>query len=158
MAITTIEWTGVESKSALASVLLDEVPMGHVETADANTWGFFCLPNGEKITVGYANLGLVPIGIFIKENIFVGVCEIVACFNSNNFEKKFSYRMPCVFHEFIFFSGKLILRDEIGFINISFNGDERWKYLTNGPIDKFEINENFIKGTTIDDEGFYFSI
>lgn len=154
MNVVNISWTLVESKSALNVTIEGNRVVGHLETTDANTWGFFHLPFGRVFTVGYANLGLRPIAVFYGGYLFVGIDELLAGYNAGDLKQKFVYRMPSVFHEFVSFAEQLIIRDEIGFIGISLDGTEKWKRLFHAPIDKFKIEEYSINGCTIDGENF----
>jgi hypothetical protein len=158
MGPTTIPWTSVESKSALVAKREQEEIVGQFETADANSWGFFRLPTGKILTFGYADLGLLPMAVVMDELLIVGIDELLVGYNASTLERVFVYRMPSIFHEFLFETGRLIVRDEVGFVGISPDGTEQWKELTDGPIDKFEIDGNQINGTTIDGEKFSFSL
>jgi len=70
----------------------------------------------------------------------------------------FKYTMPTVFHEFVRFEkDELIVRDEIGFVGISYDGDERWNFCID-VIANYEINQSIICGKTEEGESFKFSI
>jgi len=158
MSFITIPWTSADSKSALTSYLADKDVAVKLETHDANTWGFFKLPIGKFLQVGYADLGLLPVATVVNDRLLVGIDELLAGYDSSTLEQVFLYRMPSIFHEFVSLSDPLIVRDEVGFVGISLDGTERWKYLTNGPIDDFEIVGNRIRATTIDGETFTFPL
>jgi hypothetical protein len=151
-------WTGVESKSALSSAIADQIVAGKMVTADPNAWGFFKLPSGKVLVVGYADLGLLPVAVLFHNRLLVGVDEVLESFDADTLEKQFSYRMPAVFHEFVSLADPIIVRDEIGFVGISADGKECWCSLTSGPIKKFAIEHGRIHGETIDDEPFAFAI
>jgi len=151
-------WTAAESKSALMSAIADDGAADSLITADPNSWGFFRLPNGKIFVVGYANLGLLPVAAVINNRLLIGVGEVLAGFDVDNFQRKFSYRMPSVFHEFVSLTEPIVVRDEIGFVGISSDGEERWNFLTNGPINRFSIENGRLHGETIDGESFEFAI
>lgn len=88
----------------------------------------------------------------------MGIDEVVASFGVDTLKKQFSYRMPSVFHEFVSLSERIILRDEIGFVGISANGEECWAFLTSGPINKFAIEQGCVHDNTIDDGRFEFVV
>lgn len=154
----SLPWTAVESKSALESAVANEVGTGELLTADPNEWGFFRLPNGKVFVVGYANLGLMPIAVLIGNRLLVGIDEVLDSFDIDTGQRKFSYRMPSVFHEFISLADPIVVRDEIGFVAISADGEEFWSFVTSGPIRRFSIDHGMIHGETIDDEPFEFTI
>ncbi|WP_218080303.1 hypothetical protein [Anthocerotibacter panamensis] len=158
MEFISVSWTSVESKNALSNFLAKEGATSELATADPNTWGFFPLPNGKKLVVGYANLGLTPVATVVNGHLLIGINEILAGFDLNTLQRTFIYRMPSVFHEFVSLKDPVIVRDEVGFICISATGVERWALLTNGPINQFTIEGAFIRGVTIDDEPFKFAI
>ncbi len=158
MEFISVSWTSVESKNALGSLLAKEGATNELATADPTTWGFFPLPNGKKLVVGYANLGLIPVAAVVNGHLLIGIDEILACFDLNTLQRTFTYRMPSVFHEFVSLNDPVIVRDEVGFICISATGVEIWAFLTNGPINQFTIEGAFICGVTIDDEPFKFAI
>lgn len=149
-------WTPVESKSALAAFLADGAPAGELVTEDPNEWGFFKVPGDRLLVIGYANLGLPPVAAMVNKHLLVGIDEIFACFDVDTLRNLFVYRMPTVFHEFISLSNPLVLRDEVGFVSISVDGRERWRFLADGPIGKFEVKQDRICGETIDGESFEF--
>ena len=151
-------WTGVESRSALASAVADQAVASELVTEDPNAWGFFRLPSGKVLVVGYADLGLLPVAVLSENRLLVGVDEVLASFAADTLEKQFSYRMPSVFHEFVSLADPFVVRDEIGFVGISADGKERWCSLTSGPIKKFAIEHGRIFGETIDDEQFVIGI
>jgi hypothetical protein len=159
-SIINIPWTSTESKSALAVRLQDEEVASQLETADADTWGFFRLPNGKVLVVGYADIGLLPMAALVNERLVIGIDELLVGYDvrSLTLAQAFLYHMPSIFHEFISMTRQLIVRDELGFVGISLDGAEQWKHLANGPIDKFRVDGNSISGSTIDGERFSFVI
>lgn len=88
----------------------------------------------------------------------VGIDEVLASLDANILGIKFSYLMPSVFHEFVYLSDPIVVRDEIGFVAVSIDGQECWRFLTSGPIKKFSIEGGSIVGETIDNESFAFAI
>lgn len=153
-----LTWNEVESKSTLTNVIVGAAVADEILTEDPKRWGFFKLPNENILIIGYANLGLSPVATLVGHRLFVGIDEVVACFDVNTLQRRFSYRLPTVFHEFISLSNRIIVRDEIGFVGISPEGEECWKFFTSGPIRKFFIEPNRVYGETIDDEPFEFAI
>ncbi len=158
MHIVAPTWTRVESKSALSAAIADQTVAGELLTEDPCAWGYFSLPGRKVLVVGYADLGLVPVAALTHSSLLVGVDEVLAGFDSVTHDKLFSYRMPSVFHEFISLADPIIVRDEIGFVGISSDGEERWCSLTSGPIKKFTIERGRISGETIDDDSFAIAI
>lgn len=154
MKIVAPLWISVESKSALSDAIADQSVAGELMTENPSAWGFFSLPGGKVLVVGYADLGLVPVAALSQSRLLVGVDEVLAGFDPVTNEELFLYRMPSVFHEFISLSDPIIVRDEIGFVGISSDGEERWCLLTSGPIKKFTVEHGLIVGETIDDESF----
>lgn len=154
MNIVAPLWASVDSKSALSGAIADQAVAGELMTEDPNEWGFFSLPGGKVLVVGYADLGLVPVAALVQGRLLIGIDEVLAGFDPVTHEKRFSYRMPSVFHEFVSLADPIIIRDEIGFVAISSDGEEQWCSLTSGPIKRFAIESGRIVGETIDDESF----
>jgi hypothetical protein len=157
MSYFYVPWLPVESRGMLLSNSEATNIVGQIKTSDENSWGYFRVQHDKNFVVGYANLGLSPVAAVVGNYFIVGINEMLAGYNVNGFSPVFVYRMPCVFHEFVSIGDPLIVRDELGFVCISLNGIEQWKYFVNGPINKFEINKTAICGTTIDGEQFSFS-
>lgn len=151
-------WTSVESKSALSGAIADQSVAGELMTENPRALGFFSLPGGKVLVVGYADLGLVPSAALSQSHLLVGIDEVLAGFDPVTHEQLFSYRMPTIFHEFISLADPIIVRDEIGFVGISSIGEERWCSLTDGPIKTFTVERGRIVGETIDDEPFVIPI
>ncbi len=153
-----LAWVPAESKSALGAILGSAGAASELVTEDPNTWGYFQLPNGKKLAIGYSNLGLRPAATTIGQNLIVGIDELLVGFHQDTLERIFTCRMPTVFHEFLSFSDPIVVRDEVGFVCVSVSGTERWRHLTNGPIAKFTMATGSLQGETIDGEKFTFSI
>ncbi|VVE84025.1 hypothetical protein PSP31120_04439 [Pandoraea sputorum] len=90
--------------------------------------------------------------------MFVGINECLACYDVSRCAMHFFYRMPFVFHEFVAIDNLLIIRDEIGFVGISLDGDEIWKFVTDGVIENYEMTSSKIKGWTTDGSSFSYQI
>jgi hypothetical protein len=153
-----LPWTRIESRQELPGVLAGQTIGCELVTDDANEWGYFKLPDGKFFLVGYANLGLPPVALIADKRLFVGINEVLACFDTETLEKRFSYRMPSVFYEFISLSSTIIVLDEIGFVGLSSDGQERWSFVVDGPVKKFIFDNGHIHGETIDDELFEFEV
>jgi len=151
-------WVSAESKSALAAMLGNDAAASAVATADPNTWGYMQLSNGKKLVIGYANLGLLPAIIAIDDELVIGIDELLVRIKKSNFERVFTYRMPTIFHEFVSSSDPIVVRDEVGFVCLSASGEEQWRHLTSGPIEKFAMADGWLRGETIDGEKFSFAI
>jgi hypothetical protein len=151
-------WVPVESKSALAAILGSDGAASELATEEPNTWGYLQLPNGKKLVIGYSDLGLRPAVISIGRKLFIGIDELLVGLHQDTLERIFTYRMPTVFHEFLSSVDPLVVRDEVGFICVSASGTERWRYLTNGPIQTFSMASGLLRGETIDGEKFSFSV
>ncbi|WP_150661923.1 hypothetical protein [Pandoraea sputorum] len=132
--------------------------VGTLLTSDANTWGYIDTQEGKRLNVGYANLGLVPQAMLVGHLMFVGINECLACYDVSRCAMHFFYRMPFVFHEFVAIDNLLIIRDEIGFVGISLDGDEIWKFVTDGVIENYEMTSSKIKGWTTDGSSFSYQI
>ena len=150
-------WQSVESKSAFIAALERCHVAGHVQTEDANHWGYFTLPDQRVYTVAYANLGLPPLAVQWGTRIFVGIDELFVSFDARSGAKDFVYRMPTVFHEIVVYADPLLLRDEVGFVCVTLQGQERWTYMVEGPIQDYRIDGNVIVGETLEGEPFAFS-
>lgn len=127
-----------------------------VEAEDANTWGFVKVPTEEPavLPVGYADVGLTPEVIVESGILLVGITELVAGVDLSTGALVFRYRMPTVFHEFVRIdeSGVLV-RDEIGFVLLSLDGQERWTFCKD-LIQDYELTGNELVVTTFDGERF----
>jgi hypothetical protein len=158
MGIGVPTWVPADSKSALVTILGSDAIASGLVTEDPNSWGYLQLPNGKKLAIGYSDLGLRPAAISVGQTLFVGIDELLVGFYQDTLERIFTYRMPTVFHEFLSFSDPIVVRDEVGFVCLSVSGTERWRHLTNGPIEKFAMANGSLRGETIDGEKFSFSI
>jgi hypothetical protein len=127
-------------------------------TDDYKSWGYFLTENGRKIVVGYANIGLTPQAICDGDTIFAGINEILVGLNSFTLAIKFTYKLPWLFHEFISSEGSLLVRDELGFVKISRDGQKLWEGITEGIIEDFEFNGKKITGSTVEGEDFSFIV
>lgn len=157
MQIASPPWRPVESRSALVSALGTDLAVPKLLTADANTWGWFELQSGKKLVVGYANIGLQPAAAILGDQLFVGICELLVGLETNSLRVLFQYRMPSVFHEFVSLANSIVVRDEVGFVCVSKEGEEVWRRITAGPIASFSVSGTRISGRTIDDESFEFA-
>lgn len=158
MNCVLVSWTSSESRCELLNTILNQDVAGELATEDANSWGFFKLPSNRLLVVGYANIGLFPVAVLSEDRLLVGINEVLASFDAHTLEKQFSYRMPTVFHEFLSVVDPILVRDEVGFVSISADGKERWRFFTGGPINNFVIDNKSIIGDTIDNESFAFDI
>jgi hypothetical protein len=153
-----ITWRAVDSQGELTSIASAMPVLAELRTADPNSWGLFELPNGAGIKVGYANLGLKPQAILIDRRAIIGIDEVLACYDIEARREVFRYAMPSVFHEFLCTRDPLVVRDEIGFVCITLDGEERWAHYTTGPIEDFDITASRICGSTIDGDKFSFDL
>jgi len=156
MSLTYIEWTSSTSKSEAMVDVLPNAPL--ILTSDNNSWGYFRVENGQKIIVGYADIGLKPQAIWAGDTVFIGINEALFGIDSTSLAVKFTYKMPWVFHEFVQYKASLLIRDEIGFVSIAKDGREIWEGITESPIDAFRLEGNSIVGTTTDGDRFHFEI
>ncbi len=123
-----ITWTHCDSRAGLEARLagMSGKVFEMLTTKDANTWG--CVNLGDAcIPLGYANLGLTPQVSVWDSLIIVGISQIVACYDSTTGRILYRYDMPTVFHEFVVFGENYyLIRDEIGFVGLSYAGAEVW--------------------------------
>lgn len=150
-------WVPCDSRSAL----LAQLPQNASElllTDNPNSWGYIAFDSDTIIPIGYAGLGLFPVTVRLGNRIFVGIDELLVGYELPNRSVLFKYSMPTVFHEFVRFEEDgLIARDEIGFVGISYVGEERWTFCID-VIASYEINQSTILGKTEDGESFKFTI
>jgi hypothetical protein len=154
--VNTIKWVSMASKNELNEYLSKKNSITELSDIDANTWGYFEIKNDQFLKIGYVNVGLKPQAILFDEAIYIGINEIFVGYQKDFKKKIFSYKMPTIFHEFINLSDSLIIRDEVGFIGLSRNGEQNWIFLVNGPIEEYNITECLIEGKTMDNETFSF--
>jgi len=149
-------WVPCESYAALVAAL----PKNACElltTSDANSWGYITFDSDAIIPIGYADIGLLPLGVKRGNRIFIGIDELLVGYCSSQ-AVLFRYKMPTVFHEFVRFDQDgLIARDEIGFVGVSYDGDERWNFCID-VIASYEIDRSTILGKTEEGESFKFTI
>ncbi len=123
-----ITWTHCDSRAGLEARLagMSGKVFEMLTTKDANTWGYVNLGDA-CIPLGYANLGLTPQVSVWDSLIIVGISQIVACYDSTTGRILYRYDMPTVFHEFVVFGENYyLIRDEIGFVGLSYAGAEVW--------------------------------
>lgn len=150
-------WVPCESHAALVAAL----PKNACElltTSDANSWGYMAFDSDSIIPVGYADMGLPPLSVRRGNRIFIGIDELLIGYDWPRQVVLFTYKMPTVFHEFVRFDqDTLIVRDEIGFVGVSYDGDERWNFCID-VIASYEIDCSTILGKTEEGENFKFTI
>jgi len=150
-------WVPCDSRSALVA----QLPQNAYEllvTDSPNSWGYIAFDPDVTIPIGYADMGLLPLAVRHGNRIFVGVNELVVGYGYPSQVVLFKYKMPTVFHEFVRFDQDgLIVRDEIGFVGVSYDGDERWNFCID-VIASYEIDRSTILGKTEEGESFKFAI
>ena len=156
MTLTSIQWISSPSKTDAMVDAPSGVPV--VMTSDNNSWGYFIDQSGQKFIVGYADIGLKPQAIECEDTVFIGINEALFGIDSASMTIKFTHKMPWLFHEFIQYKEFLLVRDEIGFVGISKDGQEIWEGITEAPINVFRIEGNSIVGSTTDGDDFHFEI
>jgi len=125
---------------------------------EANAWGY-ATRDTTVLPIGYANLGLIPDVMGSDATIFVGSSETVTAIDARTGGTIFAFDMPTVFHEFIRIEHDLLLvRDEIGFIALSHQGEEKWQGLCADVIEDYEIDGAVITGRTLEGPEFRFVI
>lgn len=153
----TGRWVPCDSRSALIAQKSKNA-CEQLITESPNSWGYMAFESGTIIPIGYADMGLLPVAVMHGNKIFVGVDELIAAYNWPSNTRHFKYKMPTVFHEFVRFDrDELIVRDEIGFVGISYDGDEHWKFCVD-TIASYEIKEMIIFGETEEGQVFKFTI
>jgi hypothetical protein len=155
----TLQWVPCDSRADMEARGSQSVAVhGMLLTSDSNSWGYFQTPNNRQIHVGYANVGLLPQAVLFGDRVFVGINECLVGYNLSVDISCFSYRMPFIFHEFVEAGDRLVVRDEMGFVGLSMNGAELWKFCTSGIINRYSVTLSDISGEMIDGERFFFEI
>jgi len=153
-----LRWIPCDSRSDMEARASGEKNVVTLLTADANTWGYIQTSEDWRLNIGYANIGLIPQSVVVGKRLFIGINECLVGYNLLNGAGCFSYRMPFVFHEFIKVDDSLIVRDEMGFIGLTLNGNELWKFGTESVIKSYAIVESKIIGKTIEGKCFLFNL
>jgi hypothetical protein len=150
-------WVPCDSRNALIAQLPPNA--GELMTTDSpNSWGYIAFNSEAIIPIGYADMGLLPLAVRHDNRIFVGVDELLVGYDWHSRSVLFKYKMPTVFHEFVRFDQNgLIARDEIGFVGVSYVGEERWNFCID-VIVSYEINQSIILGKTEEGESFEFAV
>ena len=162
--LTEITWIPCESysdmKTRIAS-LPGSKCFEIIQAEDSRSWGFFALRKPHSKTpvllqpIGYADIGLPPEAVRFSNQLLIGVNEKIVVVDVTQGTETFTYRMPTIFHEFLSVNSSGILaRDEIGFILLSWKGEERWRYCKD-IIDSYKISGNKISFSTIEGEHFH---
>ncbi len=150
-------WVACDSRSALIA----QLPKNSCElltTDSPSSWGYMEFDSGTIVPVGYADIGLLPLAVRHGDRLFIGIDELLVSYHCSDQSVCFIYKMPTVFHEFVRFDQNgLIVRDEIGFVGISYNGDESWSFCKD-LIACYEIDQATILGKTEEGENFKFII
>lgn len=150
-------WVSCDSRHALVA----QWPPNACEllmTDSPNSWGYLAVEADVIIPIGYADMGLLPLAMRHGNRIFVGIDELLIGYDWTSRSVLFRYKMPTVFHEFVRFDqNELIVRDEIGFVGLSYVGEERWNFCID-VIASYEINQSIILGKTEEGESFKFTI
>ncbi len=151
------QWVPCDSCSALVA----QLPKNACElltTDSPNNWGYVAFDLDVVIPIGYADIGLIPLAIRLGNRAFVGINELLVGYDCSSQTALFKYKMPTVFHEFVRFDRDgLIVRDEIGFVGVSYDGNERWNFCID-IIGSYEINKSTILGKTGEGKNFKFVI
>lgn len=127
-------------------------------TDSANSWGYIIFDSNVIIPIGYANMGLLPLAVRHSNKVFVGIDELLVGYEWSSRSVLFKYKMPTIFHEIVRFDkNEIIVRDEIGFVGISYAGTERWNFCID-VIANYKIDESKISGKTEEGKIFEFNI
>ena len=127
-------------------------------TDSANSWGYVVFDTDIVIPIAYADMGLAPIAVRCDERLYVGIDEILVGYNLVSRSPLFRHKMPTVFQEFVRFdANQMIVRDEIGFIGLSYDGIELWNFCS-GIVFDYTIDESKISGENFLKEDFEFII
>ena len=150
-------WVSCDSRNALFAQLPPNACQ-LVVTDSANRWGYLIFDSAIIIPVGYADMGLIPFAVRFCNKVFVGIDELLVGYEWSSRSILFKYKMPTIFHEIVRFDvDEMIVRDEIGFVGISYVGIERWSFSIDA-IANYEIAESLIFGRTEEGESFKFII
>ena len=158
MKSETLEWVHCDSRSQLSAETESKITIGEISTADSNSWGYYNLSKNRCVKISYANVGLTPQSVVYDKYLFIGIDEVLVSYDLSKDIKVFTYRMPFIFQEFVSVGEALIVRDELGFIGLSKNGGESWKFITEGVIETFSVEPPKISGKTVDGETFSYLI
>jgi len=150
-------WVPCDSRNTLVAQLSPNVCELFM-TDSPNSWGYMIFDSSVIVPVGYADMGLLPVAVKHGDRIFIGIDELLVGYDGAGCSCLFKYKMPTVFHEFVRFDqNELIVRDEIGFVGLSYAGNERWNFCID-LITDYEINQANISGRTEEGESFKFTI
>jgi hypothetical protein len=153
-----LQWVPCDSRNDAEARTSERKLIGTLLTSDANTWGYVETSEGWCLRVGYANLGLVPQAIAVDQSMLVGIDEVLVGYDLSTGSTSFTYRMPWVFHEFVKIDDPLLVRDEMGFVSITMDGNELWKSSAPGVIESYSVTSNQNSGKTTDGTNFLFDI
>ncbi|MDH5764028.1 MAG: hypothetical protein OEZ51_13735 [Nitrospinota bacterium] len=157
-------WKNCSSRSEVDELALKfkGFVLDTVITEGANTWGFLTVDYEGKsifIPIGYANAGLVPEVVLVFDAILIGINEKLIGIDIEKLLATFIYRLPTIFHEFIEFNEtNFTIRDETGFICLSYQGMKIWEFIIDDIIETFEIQNDVITGHTFEGKEFQFKI
>ena len=140
-----------DSRSDLEARLSEKSPnlMVELTSADARVWGYLTL---DKMTIilGYADLGIAPQFMDAEHLLLVGINELLTCIDVERSEISFQYRLPTIFHEFLHVDKSgILVRDEIGFVLVSLQGEKLWEFLAGDIIEQFSLNARSVSGRTL---------
>lgn len=153
-----LKWIPCDSRSDMEARAFGHKVVETLLTSDPNTWGYFQTPKDCHVNVGYANIGLIPQALLVDRRMVIGINECLVGYDLVDNTLSFSYRMPFVFHEFVKAGDPLIVRDEIGFVGISADGSELWKFCTEDVIESYTVTLSSISGKTADGSHFTFEL
>lgn len=150
-------WVHCDSRNALVTQLLPNA-YELLMTDSPNSWGYMLFDTDIIIPIGYANVGLLPLAVKHCNQVFVGIDELLVGYDWTSQSVLFKYEMPTIFHEFVRFDQDgLVVLDEIGFVGISYTGEERWSFCID-LIASYEIGQSIISGKTQEGKSFKFTI
>lgn len=154
-------WVQCDSKNDMATRLscVDGKVFDESIEPESNTWGYLVVDESACIPIGFADVGLAPRLHIHGRTLVVGVSGMLSIYDKDAGDLITTYSMPTIFHDFVLFTGsEFIVQDEIGFVCLTYDGNERWTQLFDDIIEVYEFKDESIVGHTLEGTRFEFSI
>lgn len=147
-----------EDASNADAVLLDAM-----RTRDADSWGYIRAEgNGTQYFVPIEYCSSNPLSPEAREHktvLLIGIFDLLAGYDIRDGRRLFCHTMPWIFHEFVRFEDeRFIARDEIAFVCLSYDGDELWTADICDVIESYVVEDNCIRGRTLEGKDFSLEI
>jgi hypothetical protein len=142
------------SRASIIAYAREENIADLIEESRSVNWGYFALPNSRLIIVGYNRTGLIPQAAIFDRHMYIGTGEFCVCYELRSGMRKFTFRMPFLFLDFVRFTPWLIVKNEIGFIGLNMMGEVSWSAILGDLIETYSLSGSRLEGRLLEGKAF----